>query len=138
MKGISIFQKTLALFACAYFLSTPAKTQELNESMVYSVRTPLSLGNPGEKIEKDYYLNIGAQQGVRAGDRVNVLRRASSYDLLNKRLYTDVTFPIAQLKIIHVEGKASIARLEKILPQSETPTFDPPGVMVGDLVRKTN
>jgi hypothetical protein len=104
------------------------------ESIVYSVYKELDMGNPGEIPQKDYYLTLGAAQGLREGMFVRVLRRASTYDLLSEKLYKDVLFPIARLKVIHSEANAAIARLDKLLPATETPAYTPRAVMVGDLV----
>lgn len=103
--------------------------------VVYSVFKPLDLGNSNETPQKDFYVNMGSSQGVRVGASLDVLRRISTYDLLNEKLYQDVTFPIGRLKVIHVENNAAICRLEKILTSDQTPETNNRAVMVGDLVR---
>lgn len=103
--------------------------------MVYSVYKGLDFGNPGEAPLKDYYVNMGSAQGVRTGMTLEVLRKIASYDLVSQKLYQDVTFAFARLKVIHVEKNAAIARLETVFPATETPSFTPRAVMVGDLVR---
>lgn len=103
--------------------------------VVYSVFKPVDLGVPGATPQKDYYVNMGSAQGLHAGSQLEVLRRVSTYDLLNEKLYQDVTFPIARLKVIHVENNAAICRLDKILPPDKTPETNNRAVMIGDLVR---
>jgi hypothetical protein len=107
------------------------------EYVVYSVFKPLDLGGGGEAPSKDYYVNMGSAQGVHTGSQLEVLRRISTYDLLNQKLYKDMTFPIARLKVIHVENNAAICRLEKFLPGDKTPEPGIRAVMVGDLVQPT-
>jgi hypothetical protein len=102
---------------------------------VYSVYNALDLGNPGEKPVKDFYVNMGRSHGVREGTILEVLRRTPTYDAVSEKLYKEVTFPIARLKVIHVEPTAAIARLEKMLPEEKTPAVNPRAVMVGDLVQ---
>ena len=102
---------------------------------VYSVYKALDLGNPGEIPQKDYYVNMGQSQGVHDGSILEVMRKISTYDLLSEKLYKDVTFPIARLKVIHAEGYAAIARLDKLAPTEKTPAITPRAVMVGDYVR---
>ena len=102
---------------------------------VYSVYKALDLGNPGEVPQKDYYVNMGQNQGVHDGSVLEVMRKVSTYDLLSEKLYKEVTFPIAKLKVIHTEGYAAIARLEKLEPVDRTPAVTPRAVMVGDSVR---
>lgn len=108
---------------------------DASDYVIYSVFKGVDLGNPGEAPLKDYYVNMGTAQGVRNGSVLEVLRRTSSYDLMSEKLYKDVTFPIARLKVIHVESNAAIARLEKMLPADQTPAIHPNAVIVGDHVR---
>jgi hypothetical protein len=104
--------------------------------VVYSVYKGLDMGNPDEKPQKDYYVNMGSAQGLHAGSKLEVMRRVATYDLLSEKLYKDVTFPIAQMKVIHVENNAAICRLDKVLPPEKMPAVANPSVMVGDVVRQ--
>jgi hypothetical protein len=109
---------------------------DTTQFIVYSVHTALNMGNPGEVEMRDYFVNMGSNHGVSKGSTLIVHRKSPSYDLQGKKLFQDVTFPIARLKVIHSEGKASIARLEKMMPESSTPNISPRAVIVGDLVHK--
>ena len=62
---------------------------------------------PEKSHEKDYYVNMGKTQGVHEGSILEVTRKVATYDLLSERLYKEVTFPIAKLRVIHTEGKRS-------------------------------
>lgn len=106
------------------------------ETFVYNIIRGVDLGNEGESPQRDFYVNIGSGQGVRAGDELEVLRRVPSYDATNQKLYRDITFPIARLTVIHSEGNAAIARLDKMLSPEKVPVIEPHSVMIGDLVRK--
>jgi len=103
--------------------------------IVYSIYKGLDLGNAGEVPQKDFYVNMGTANGLRNGSVLKVVRKQATYDLTNQKLYKDMTFPIATIKIIHVEANAAIARLEKIVPAEEAPAVTPRAVLVGDLVR---
>ncbi len=103
--------------------------------VVYSIYRPLDLGPPNETPQKDVFINMGGAQGLREGSIVEVLRRASTYDLLTEKLYREITFPIGRLKVIHVEQNAAVARIDKYYPSEKTPSISPRAVMVGDLVR---
>lgn len=126
--------KTLlaALTLLALPIATPAQEPDY---MVYSVYSGVFMGNPGEIPRKDFFVNMGSKHGLRAGMQLQVLRKTPTYDLLSKKLYRDMTYPIGVLKVIHSEEDASIARLEKMLPDDQTPALSPRAVMVGDLVR---
>jgi hypothetical protein len=124
------------LLALAAVLGAPRMTSAA-DYVVYSVYRELDLGNPGEAPQKDFYVNMGTAQGVHSGMTLKVFRRVSTYDLLSEKLYRDVSFPIARIKVIHAENNAAIARLEKMLPEAATPAYSPRAVMVGDLVEIT-
>ena len=121
--------------ALAALVAGPAGLAAEREHLVYSVYTGLNMGTDGEQTQRDFHVNIGAHEGVAKGSRLEVLRRSPTYDLVSQALYRDLTYPIAVLKVIHVEKDAAIARLEKMLPLEETPALLPPIVIVGDLVK---
>jgi hypothetical protein len=104
------------------------------EAVVYSVYKGIDMGD-GKEAQRDLFLNVGTNQGVKVGQTLEVARRQATYDLAMNKLYKDVIYPFAKIRIIHSEKDASIARVEKYLPSDQTPVLNPPQVMVGDLVR---
>ncbi|MBI3535415.1 MAG: hypothetical protein HY072_08050 [Deltaproteobacteria bacterium] len=126
----------MKLFCHIIFILLLFQPLALSEDfVVYNVQKALSFGND-EVLEKDYFINMGHQNGLRVGSILDVYRKISSYDVRTEKLYLNVTFPFARLKVIHVENQLAIARLEKFLPPEKTPVFFPPGVMAGDIVKK--
>lgn len=109
-----------------------------SEFFVYSVYRGLNLGGTEEPPQKDLFINMGSVHGLHDGTILQVSRRVATYDLSSEKLYQDVIFPIALVKVIHVESRASIARLEKMLPSESTPVISPRVIMVGDLVKVQN
>jgi hypothetical protein len=105
------------------------------EFVVYSVYKAIDLGNPGETPQKDFYINMGTANGLHNGATLEVIRKVATYDLLSEKLYKDVSFPIARLKVIHVEQNAAVARLDQLLPADKTPAVANRAVMVGDAVQ---
>ena len=130
--GFCIFALAMVLNG---FIPCSAWATGPSEPVVYGVYRGMSLGNPGELALKDYYISMGSAQGVERGSILRVLRRLSTYDSMNAQLYQDVLFPIAEIKVIHSEKNASIARLQKMLPIEETPAISPYSIMVGDAVQ---
>jgi hypothetical protein len=104
-------------------------------AMVYSVFKGIDLGNPNDPVQKDYFINLGTNQGIRVGTVLEVARKSPSYDLTTEKLYKDLIFPFAEIRVIHAEKDAAIARLEKIYAPDKTPVVTPRAVIVGDLVR---
>lgn len=113
-----------------------AAPDDFGDTVVYGVHHALDLGGKGERPKTDYFINMGARSGVLRGDVVEARRNTPSYDLLNRRLFKDMSFPIARMRIIHVERSMAVARLIRILPADETPSITPAAVMIGDSVRR--
>jgi hypothetical protein len=126
--------KNLNLVALFTALTLPF-TAGAADFVVYSVYKPIDLGNPGEVPQKDFYVNMGSANGLHNGSSLDVIRKVATYDLLSEKLYKDISFPIARLKVIHVEQNAAVARLEQILPADKTPAIATRAVMVGDIVQ---
>lgn len=104
-------------------------------AIIYSVYKGIDLGNPNEAVEKDFFVNLGTNQGISVGTVLEVARKSPSYDLTTEKLYKDLIFPFALIKVIHAEKDASIARMEKLYPADKTPVITPRSVIVGDFVR---
>ncbi len=117
----------------AFSVSSTWAATETNP-VVYNIYQPVNLGNPGEAARKDFYISVGSQQGIRKGMILRVSRKVPSPDVLSEKFFRDVTIPIAQIKVIHVEGTVAIARLVKLLPADEYPAVSPHAVMLGDLI----
>lgn len=126
---------TLGLVWSILALPNPARAADF---VVYSVYRSLDMGNPGETPQKDYFVNVGSSQGVREGSVLTVYRRTATYDLLSEKLYREVTFPIAKIKVIHSESNAAIARMDKMFSLDKTPATTPNAIMVGDLVKSAS
>lgn len=99
---------------------------------IYDVFRPFSV--EGRKIDKDYYLTLGGEQGLKVGDQLEVLRRMPSWNALSEQLQEDIVFPIAYLQIIHVQRKTAVARLKSRISDKNTPGYSPREIMVGDIV----
>lgn len=117
------------------WMLTPTALSDDQTAIVYSVFKGIDLGNPNDRVQKDYFVNLGTNQGIHVGTVLEVARKAPSYDLTTEKLYKDLIFPFAQIRVIHAEKDAAIARLEKLYPQDKTPVLTPRSVIVGDLVR---
>jgi hypothetical protein len=126
LGGLAILQWTSLVLS---------KNCRADDFVIYSVYQSLWLGDPNDHPQKDYYVNMGSSNGIRNGSYLEVVRKISTYDLLSEKLYKDMQFPIARLRVIHVEGNAAIARLDRFMPDEATPALSNHAVMVGDIVK---
>lgn len=103
--------------------------------VVYSVYHDLNMGNPGEMPRKNYFINMGSSSGLYEGSEVDVIRRVSTFNSLTEKIYQDMKFKIATLKVIHVERNLAVATLKSLVPSKKMPIVDVKGVMIGDSVQ---
>jgi hypothetical protein len=132
-NGFAILGVFLA--SVATWVLTPTALSSEETAIVYSVFKGIDLGNPNDIVQKDYFINLGTNQGIRIGTILEVARKSPSYDLTTEKLYKDLIFPFAQIRVIHAEKDAAIARLEKLYPSDKTPVLEPRSVIVGDMVK---
>jgi len=123
---------TVLLVAITAVLNQNAVAED---AVVYGVYNPIFLGQKGETIVRDLYINRGVESGYQIGSTLTVYRKISTFDLISNKLFKDLLIPIGTVKVIHSESGASIARLDKMQSQDQTPGFSPGFVMVGDIIR---
>jgi hypothetical protein len=128
------FSGALTLSILLSIVTLP-NTGRAAEFTVYSVYQHLDMGNENEKPLKDFYINMGSEHGLRKGSIVTVIKRVPTYDAVSEKLYREMAFPYARLKIVHAEQNLAVGRIEKVLPQDNVPAVNPQAIMVGDIVR---
>lgn len=125
----------IAWISTCVFTGSRAFATETRSATVFSVFKSLDMGTPGEASQKDFYIGLGSNQGVHEGSLIEVTRKLPVYDLVSEKLYKDMVYKVARLKVIHSESSASVARLEKIYPLDQVPALFNHAVMVGDQVK---
>jgi len=103
--------------------------------VVYSIAHELSMGDKDlSQLRKNYYLNIGTEDGVRPGILMDVFRIISRTDQYRDKKRFTHKVKIGELKILHSESSTSIAKIEKLFTGENYPLFDIESVMIGDHV----
>lgn len=113
----------------------PISKAASSDFIIYSVVQDLPMGEPGEIVKKNYYINIGQKQGVEKGTVLEVLRQISRQDPYETKKRFQYNVEIGKLKVIHSEQDSAIAILEKINTGAETPLYEIDNFMVGDRVQ---
>lgn len=129
MKTTCTFKSFMALLILLLNFNLMAQ-----DHLIYSIDEEVPMGFDNEINKRNYYLNIGGEQGVSKGTVIDVYRTISKLNPYNDQKRINHKIKIGELKVIHSEGQSSIGRIEKILLDEDTPLFEIESFMIGDHV----
>ena len=115
------------------FLFT-ASMSVAKEYIIFSIVQDIPMGTEGEVVKKNYYVNIGGQQGVKEGSILDVYRTISRVDPYSSKQRYNYKIKIGQLKVLHSEDTAAIGILKQIKSGEDAPLYEIDNFMIGDLV----
>lgn len=122
--AILLFFITLSIFAIDL---------EAKEVQVIEIRKNLQLSST-EPVYTDYYLNAGNDLSIKPGTTFVIYRRVNVIDRLGTNQGRSLALPVGKIKIIYVAKDLSVARVEKMEENKNTPILEHRGVMLGDLI----
>ncbi|MFW5887207.1 MAG: hypothetical protein ACOCUH_00230 [Bacteriovoracia bacterium] len=102
--------------------------------VIYSIAQDLPMGEIDEVVKKNYYINMGASQGLQEGTRLDVFRVISRLDPYNSKTRYNYKVKIGELKVLHVENEAAITNKSMIKEGQEAPVTELDDFMIGDKV----
>jgi hypothetical protein len=99
---------------------------------IFSVTQDIPMGTENQIIQKNYFVNIGAKQGVKKGTILDVFRTISVSNPYDNRKRVNYRVKIGELKVIHSNTDGAIARLSEY--EKDKPVLDLDQFMVGDSI----
>ena len=102
--------------------------------VIFSMVQDLPMGFDQEVIRKNYYINMGAGQGVKKDSIVDVFRIISVQNPYDSKKRVNYKVKVGELKVLHSSDEASIAVVNKLEKTEETPIFELSQFMIGDHV----
>jgi hypothetical protein len=102
--------------------------------VIFSLSQDLSMGHDDEVVRKNYYVNMGAGQGVKKNSVLDVFRIISVQNPYDNKKRVNYKVKIGELKVIHSSDEGSIAMVNEYEKEDNTPIFELPQFMVGDHV----
>ena len=87
-----------------------------------------------DRIYKDYYINAGKEQGMKAGMIIPVQRRLTIEDNFRKIIDDNVMIDVAKIQLLTVHGKVSIGRMMKVASPKQRGVLEFAAIMTGDKV----
>ena len=122
--------KFICIIFCQIFVLTNLYAKEF---IIYSIEHAVPMGYEDEKVNKNYYLNLGRLQGIRTGSIVNVLRRKITKNQFHNYEQVEMDIKLGTIRIIHSEDYASIG-VEETKSNESKEFSGHPGFMIGDIV----
>lgn len=102
--------------------------------VIYSIAQDFPMGNKDEVLKKNYYIDMGKNQGVSKGSTLDVYRVVSVLDPYENKKRFNHKIKVGEIKVLHVEESSSIGVLAKADKEEEVPVLDVNGLMIGDVV----
>ena len=102
--------------------------------VIYSISQDIPMGNKDEVIRKNFYVDMGKNQGVQKGSVLDVYRVISVVDPFESKKRFNHKIKIGEVKVVHAEDLSSIGVLNKLEGADDTPVFEIGKLMIGDLV----
>ena len=119
------------------FMVTLAFTASMaiaKDYVIYSISQDIPMGFEKEVLRKNFYIDMGKNQGVAKGSVLDVFRVISVLDPYESKKRFNHKIKIGEVKVLHSEEGSSIGILNKIESEEETPVFEIGKLMIGDVV----
>lgn len=121
--------KLSTIFAAFSFTTKLAKA----DIQVINVHRNIQMSDD-EPVYKDFYLNAGAESGLKQNMVVTVVRKLNIRNAAGTQSFGEIKIPVGQIKILAVQNKIAIGREYKIDSRDDLPMLDQAFMMVGDEV----
>ena len=138
MTGLSddeLVMKRIATTLVFFLMTISGWAQDY---VIYSIAQEVPMGFENEKKIKNFYVNIGTEQGLRPGVRLNAYRNVVKMDTVESKKRYQHKVRVATLEVVHSEVNSSItvstSTTNSREKQSESFALDIEEPMVGDTV----
>lgn len=125
------FELPILLMVTLVFTASMAIAKDY---VIYSISQDIPMGVEKEVIRKNFYVDMGKNQGVAKGSVLDVFRVVSVLDPYESKKRFNHKIKIGEVKVLHSEEGSSIGILNKFETEDETPIFEIGKLMIGDVV----
>lgn len=101
--------------------------------VIFSMAQDLSMGFENEVIRKNYYVNLGKNQGIKKDSVLDVFRIVSIQNPYDNKKRVNYKVKIGELKVLHSSEDAAIATVKEY-EKEDVPIFELNQFMIGDHV----
>lgn len=126
-----IFELPTIFMVCLVFTATMAIAKDY---VIYSIAQDFPMGNKDEVLRKNFYIDMGKNQGLSKGSVLDVFRVISILDPYESKKRFNHRIKVGELKVLQSEDSSAIGVLNKLEKEDETPVLDVGALMIGDIV----
>lgn len=119
------------------FIVTLAFTASMaiaKDYVIYSISQDIPMGYEKEVLRKNFYVDMGKNQGLAKGSLLDVYRVVSVLDPYESKKRYNHKIKIGEVKVLHAEESSSIGIMSKTEEADETPVLEIGKLMIGDVV----
>ncbi len=125
------FELPVVFMLCMTFTASMAIAKDY---VIYSITQDFPMGEKDEVLRKNFYVDMGKNQGINKGAVLDVFRVVSILDPYESKKRYNHKVKVGEIKVLHSEDTSSITTFNKIAKEDETPVLDVEAFMIGDVV----
>jgi hypothetical protein len=118
-----------------FFVGINAIGSAIPSGSVIQISHKLSMTSTETSPEKDYFIDVGAKDGVKAGDTFDIFRKLTVINVPTGNVTDLLKVPFGEMKVYLVGDSASVAHISRPPEFKDLPVIEYTGVMLGDEVR---
>ena len=122
------------MLSCILFFTFTFASATAADYMIFSISQELAMDDSDKELKKNYYLNMGSDQGITKGTILDVFRVVSKVDPYDSNKRYSYKVKVGQLEVIHTENNAAIANQHKVLEGKTVPLFQLRQFLIGDKI----
>lgn len=107
---------------------------QAREHLIYSIEQEIPMGYDEEELKKNYFVNIGTNQGVEKGTKLDVYRIISKLNPYDDQKRINHKIKVGEMQVLYSTDEAAIAIMSKYNDDKNTPLFELEDFMIGDHV----
>ena len=104
------------------------------DHVIYAIDQDIPMGYENEIIKKNFYVNMGSNQGLKEGTVLEVHRTVSNLNPYNNKSRINYSVKIGEIEVLHEQENAAITQLKDLAVGKNTPLFEINNLMIGDKV----
>ena len=127
-----MYMYSLKVFVFLSFFFLSFVSVRARDYTIYSISQDVPMGIKDEVLKKNYFIDMGRDQGLEVGTKLHVYRKLSNFNPYQQFKQYTYKFKVGEIEVLHSEKNSAIAK--KIKFYKEIPQLEYKDFMIGDMV----